>query len=206
MNNKFKAVLSFNDINEEENIKKEKETIKETPKQIKTPVFKTKICPLSFEEDIPKKDTEEKMYLLLLVSNEDSDNKTWNICYGRTETYEYLKSIISEINIKESLILTETYKIDKKTQKGYWFLISPEEALSVYAFFKHLEALINDTGFDIEDYNIDRDSSYYKMNEEEMSNTFGESYDIYNALINGELNENNNNLEETDFSDKENYI
>lgn len=198
MNNDFKAVLSFNDIDEEKEIV--------TLKSNKGGLITDKVCPLLFTDDI-KKDSEEKTYVLLLISNEYSDNKTWNICHGRTETYEYLKSIITDIDIKESLVLVETYKTDEETKKGSWFLIHPEEALSVYGFFKHLESIIDDTEFDIEDYNIDRDTSYYsKMNNEEMSNTFGESYDIYNGLVNGELNNNYNEMEEPDFSDKENYI
>lgn len=198
MNNDFKAVLSFNDIDEEKEIV--------TLKSNKGGLIADKVCPLLFTDDI-KKDSEEKTYVLLLISNEYSDNKTWNICHGRTETYEYLKSIITDIDIKESLVLVETYKTDEETKKGSWFLIHPEEALSVYGFFKHLESIIDDTEFDIEDYNIDRDSSYYsKMNSEEMANTFGESYDIYNGLVNGELNNNYDEFKEPDFSDKENYI
>ncbi len=144
--------------------------------------------PIIFDE--APKGFEEKLYLVLYTyGNEDhSSENGWKLCTGRTETYEFIKSIIDEIDIFNSKILVETKKQDIKTgERGYYFL-SIEKSLTVYAFCKSIEQYYGDDGFDIEDYNYSKpeiNSQLTPQQQMELNNS--ESMKIWNMLISGEV-------------------
>lgn len=101
---------------------------------------------------------ENKVYLLLLEFEDDTNNYIW--ITGRQECYEYLKGIIMiedngfGIDIDESMILAETSRV--------------VERISIYQFMKHLcdeELVIEEDGFHIDDYHTDYGNMEDEVNE-----------------------------------------
>jgi len=98
------------------------------------------------DEELKKAEKEfdkkvNKKYILLLISNEDEDDKTWKEFLGRDSLVEYIKQIVEDVDIKHSLVLTEN--------------VSIKDAINIYEFMKYMyetKGYYND-GFDIEDYN-----------------------------------------------------
>lgn len=91
------------------------------------------------ENAVKKKDPEEKQYLVCIkaISNYDYGNSEWEICFGRTEAREYIKSCIDYIDFDHSFVLVESCNLTNRK--------------SIYAFMKYIEPLYHD-GFDIDDY------------------------------------------------------
>jgi hypothetical protein len=89
-------------------------------------------------------DAETKQYLVLYYATDEDDNdvKSFEICTGRTETFNFIKNMIESINIHDSLVLSENNTL--------------KNIISVYEFMKYLRDndLIYDKTFDIEEYNI----------------------------------------------------
>lgn len=93
----------------------------------------------------------ERQYLVLLTGDyKDNDNQEYRDfewIVGRQRLYDYLRDLIlSEddviIDIHKSLIIAETVTIN--------------DYVSVYVFMKAVKNIvIDDTGFDIEEYNIE---------------------------------------------------
>ncbi len=104
------------------------------------------------------KDPEEKMYLVLYIGKDEDgkDIKSYEDLQGRTATYNFIKGMIDYIDIYESRVLVET--------------VTLVDALNVYEFMKQVSKYINDTSFDIEDYNYgdssieDENSNYSDPN------------------------------------------
>ena len=90
------------------------------------------------ENKIRAKSPEEKQYLVCIKAAVGTGcNDEWDICFGRTEAREYIKSCIDYIDFDHSFVLVESCIFaDRK---------------SIYAFMKHIEGFYED-GFDIDDY------------------------------------------------------
>lgn len=98
----------------------------------------------------------ERQYIVLLRGdvrdNESLEYRDFEWVVGRQKLYDYLKDLIVNeedvvINIHTSIILSETHKIT--------------DHLTVYEFMKAAKNMvIDETGFDIEEYNIEGDIEY----------------------------------------------
>lgn len=89
----------------------------------------------------PEKNHEEKEYIVFFIMVDDYgdyEQRLWEIKVGRTSTYEFVKSIIEDIDIHNSKVLVEDMTL--------------QDAGSVYEFCKYMQNFYND-GFDVEDYN-----------------------------------------------------
>ena len=87
---------------------------------------------------------DKREYLVLLSYYDESISNTYQGIVGRQNVFDYIKSIVEEINIQESLILAETVEF--------------KNAINIYDFMKECilnNAVKNDDGFDIEDYNFE---------------------------------------------------
>lgn len=86
---------------------------------------------------------EEKDYLILLYYGEDGEDNTFQNVRGRQEAFDYIKSMVSYVDLVESKILAETTNF--------------VDAISIYDFMKNCithESVKNDDGFDIDEYKI----------------------------------------------------
>ena len=93
----------------------------------------------------------QRTYLVLLkgeyVDDDREEFRDFEWVIGRQNVYEFLRDFILNeegisINIHTSLVISETVRI--------------LDAISVYTFMKHFKGIVVDeTGFDIEEYNID---------------------------------------------------
>lgn len=109
-----------------------------------------KVMPGVVFTDGREKTPNEKMYLILLtgeyVSNETKEYRDFDWKVGRQTTYDYLRDLIMNeedfiIDIHASLVISESVNI--------------LDGISVYTFMKHFkELVVDETGFDIEEYNI----------------------------------------------------
>ena len=90
------------------------------------------------KQNIKAKNPEEKQYLVCIkAAARTGCDDEWDICLGRTEAREYIKSCIDYIDFEHSFVLVESCIFaDRK---------------SIYAFMKHIEGFYED-GFDIDDY------------------------------------------------------
>ena len=91
---------------------------------------------------IDVKDPELKEYLVLLigVGGDEEYYKDYQFIKGRTATYEYIKTLIEDIDIDESYVLVEG--------------VSLEDRVTVYEFMRHMHMhFFQDDAFDIEKYN-----------------------------------------------------
>lgn len=112
-----------------------------------------KVMPGIVYTDGRKKNPNEKMYLVLLkgdyIDNEVAEYRDYEWIVGRQNLYEYLRDQITNegddcfiIDIHKSLIISESVNI--------------LDSISVYEFMKSFKDIVNDdTGFDIEEYNIE---------------------------------------------------
>lgn len=112
-----------------------------------------KVMPGIVYTDGRKKNPNEKMYLVLLkgdyIDNEVAEYRDYEWIVGRQNLYEYLRDHITNegddcfiIDIHKSLIISESVNI--------------LDSISVYEFMKSFKDIVNDdTGFDIEEYNIE---------------------------------------------------
>lgn len=88
--------------------------------------------------DNTKKHPEERQYLICIRAKEGSGSQdSWDFVIGRTEAYEYIKSVIDDIDMDHSFILVDS--------------VTLAERKSIYAFMKYAGEFYSD-GFDIEDY------------------------------------------------------
>jgi len=87
-------------------------------------------------------DQESKMYLVLIVgSDENGDEfKDFEFITGRKAAYEYIKTIVSYIDLFQSRIVVETETIN--------------DTKPVIKFMRYVidNGLVDDPGFDIMDY------------------------------------------------------
>lgn len=89
---------------------------------------------------------EQREYLLLLVYHDEELENTFQGYIGRQNVFDFIKSIIEEIDIEKSLIIAETVQF--------------KDALNIYEFMKECilnDMVLNDDGFDIEEYIIKTD-------------------------------------------------
>ncbi len=117
---------------------------------------KNNIVPGIVYVDGRDKTPNEKLYLVLLKgenkNDERFDYKDFQWIIGRQKLYEYLRDLIRYeedilINIHDSLVISETVTIN--------------DYISVYEFMKTFkDIVIDDTGFDIEEYNIEGDIGF----------------------------------------------
>lgn len=99
---------------------------------------------------IANDDSVTKSYLLLLKNyDDDEEERDWQIVTGRQDAYEYLRRLIEA----EAIIPDESYVLSGTTPF--------EEAITVYRFMRVMldrNLVVEETGFDIEDYHSE---SYY---------------------------------------------
>ena len=89
---------------------------------------------------------DQREYLVLLVYYDESLSNSFPGIIGRQNAFDYIKSMIEEINIEESIILTETVEF--------------KDALNIYEFMKEciLNGIVeNEDGFDVDEYVISTD-------------------------------------------------
>lgn len=87
---------------------------------------------------------DEREYLVLLSYYDESISNTYQGVVGRQNVFDYIKSIVEDIDINKSIILAETVEF--------------RNAISIYDFMKECilsESVKNDDGFDIEEYNLE---------------------------------------------------
>lgn len=89
--------------------------------------------------EIAPENPETRQYVILIVGFSDEEIYEWVAVEGRTNAYEYIKSHIYTINVKESIVLTEN--------------VSLKDALTVYQFVKYLKnGGIVDDDFDVDEF------------------------------------------------------
>lgn len=146
------------------------------PNESKEDVSETSKLQKLMDFDVPDKGFEEKIYIVLyriIGSTVDDFDGLFDVCKGRTETYETIKNhFISgmDIDIHNSKIITETKLKDKNNDKKY-FLIPFDECISIYAFFNSVTSYYGDDEFSIEDYNVsktdnDSEETYQRSKEQ----------------------------------------
>ena len=87
---------------------------------------------------------DKREYLLLLSYHDNKIENTYQGCIGRQNVFDFIKSIVEEIDIEKSLILAETVQL--------------KDAINIYEFMRECilnKTVENDDGFDIEEYIID---------------------------------------------------
>lgn len=120
-----------------------------------------KVTPGIVYVDGREKTPNEKMYLVLLKGeykdNEAKEYRDFEWVIGRQNVYEYIRDLILNeedtcIDIHESKIIAETVNI--------------LDAISIYEFMKTFKDIVlDDTGFDIEEYNIQSEIGIEEMEE-----------------------------------------
>lgn len=85
----------------------------------------------------------EKTYILLyyLTVDDGEEVKTFETITGRSKLYNFIKSIVENIDIHRSKVLVDEA------------MLNLEGVPSVYQLMLHFQDIFNDTSFDIEDYN-----------------------------------------------------
>ena len=87
------------------------------------------------DEEIRLSDPEKRLYLVCIAFMDDVDE--WYILMGRTETYEYIKERIDNIDFETSFVLVETLKL--------------KDRISIYQFMAKVQNNYDD-GFDINEH------------------------------------------------------
>lgn len=117
---------------------------------------KKPVQPMVF--DVPTKSFEDKIYILLLVgeNNDSLFDGNYKICTGRTECYRHIQTLIEafgdDINVHESMVLTETKQTETDTGNRKYYLINYQDSVSVYAFCKSVESFYSNDTFSIDNY------------------------------------------------------
>jgi DNA-binding protein len=99
-------------------------------------------------------DPEDKQYLVLMFLKENEETKTFEIITGRKSVYDYIRENIDNIDILKSLILVNA--------EG----VTLNDAITVYAFMKHMEQFFQDENFSIEDYRDEDETETFNDTEE----------------------------------------
>ena len=121
-----------------------------------TPEKKKLINPMIF--DVPIKSFEDKLYILLIVgeNNDSMFDGNYKICNGRTECYRHIQSLIEafgeDIDVHQSMVITETKQTETDTGNTKYYLINYPDSVSVYAFCKSVESFYSNDSFNIDDY------------------------------------------------------
>lgn len=108
--------------------------------------------------DVPTKSFEDKIYIILLVgeNNDSMFDGNFKICNGRTECYRHIQSLIEafgdDIDVHESKIITETKQTETETGNSKYYMINIMESLSIYAFCKSVEGYYSNDTFAIDQY------------------------------------------------------
>ena len=110
---------------------------------------------------------EERLYLILYITVDDEGNedKSFQFIKGRSNVYEFVKSMAPIMNMYDSLILVEHLPLD--------------EAITVYDFIKHVKQFIPEDSFDIDDY-VEGDY----INDEQHSHTNQDDLNLWNGALN----------------------
>jgi hypothetical protein len=87
---------------------------------------------------IRKKSPEQKQYIILQISNESSEERTFFVTTGRSQMRSYIIENIEEIDIHKSMVLVED--------------VAFEDSINVYNFMAYIADEYRDE-FNIEDYN-----------------------------------------------------
>lgn len=122
-----------------------------------------KVVPGIVYVDGREKAPNEKMYLILISGeivdrHREGEYRDYEWKIGRQNAYEYIRDLIMNeedvyIDIHKSMIISESVNI--------------LDAISIYEFMKLVkEVVIDETGFDIEEYNIEGESSVDEKPEE----------------------------------------
>lgn len=111
-----------------------------TQKTLVKPLFKhsegTTVAPMP-----PRKSAEEKMYILLIMYNDESRQQTFYSCLGRTDATRDGKYAVQDgANLNDSRVLLEGKPI--------------EDSVNLYWFMKKMQGIIVDPDFDIDDFMV----------------------------------------------------
>lgn len=116
--------------------------------------------PSPFKHDIRTKDTEEKVYIILYQLDDDLVEETFQNIYtisrGRTPAYEDIQNKLQcglNVDIHRSKVLVETKQVQASTGDAHYYLLSIDDAISIYSFCKSIEGDYQNYNFDIENYN-----------------------------------------------------
>lgn len=118
---------------------------------------KNLVSPITFA--VRTKSFEEKIYIILYRLNECEDetmSKIFEICVGRTETYQDIKNKFlsgMSIDVHRSKIITETKQTETSSGDEKYYMTDYEDCISLYSFCKKVEEYYNDEEFSIEDFN-----------------------------------------------------
>lgn len=118
---------------------------------------KNLVSPVTF--GVRTKTFEEKIYIILYRLNECEDetmSKIFEICVGRTETYNDIKNKFlsgMSIDVHRSKIITETKQTETSSGDEKYYMTDYEDCISLYSFCKKVEEYYNDEEFNIEDFN-----------------------------------------------------
>ena len=118
---------------------------------------KNLVSPITF--GVRTKSFEEKIYIILYRLNECEDetmSKIFEICVGRTETYQDIKNKFlsgMSIDVHRSKIITETKQTETSSGDEKYYMTDYEDCISLYSFCKKVEEYYNDEEFSIEDFN-----------------------------------------------------
>lgn len=134
--------------------------------------------------DVKTKSVEEKRYIILLpmTSNDEMFDGNYKICTGRTECYRTIEHLLesfgTDLDIDNSIVITETKQTETETGDRKYYLLDIEECVSVYAFCKNVEAFYGDTAFDIDYYRnaIDDDGTNERSTIEDEDKEAEEAY------------------------------
>ena len=114
------------------------------------------INPMIF--DVPTKSFEDKLYILLIIgeNNDSMFDGNYKICNGRTECYRHIQSLIEafgeDIDVHQSMVITETKQTETDTGNTKYYLINYSDSVSIYAFCKSVESFYSNDSFHIDDY------------------------------------------------------
>lgn len=110
--------------------------------QVKTNAQQNNITPTPMVVFHETDSAESRMYLVLIVGTDENGEefKDWQFIVGRKTAYDYIKSMVENIDLIESRIVVESETIS--------------ETKTVLQFMKYVldTGLIEDPGFDIMDY------------------------------------------------------
>lgn len=145
----------------------------------------------------PVKNNEEKIYIILIKSEDDEYDGRYEICIGRTATYEKIQTLVDVMDIHTSVIITETMQTETRSGDTKYFLIDLPDAKTVYGFCKQIEGMYGDS-FDIEKYNDMDNVELTEAQQNYAFNTNSEAARLWDQVIKEQQSEARGDYESSD--------
>ena len=113
------------------------------------------IVPGIIYTDGRKKDSNERVYLLLmkgeLKSNNNIDVRDFEFIVGRENVYNYIKDLLLSEDDEDSDFIANIHESEIISESS-----SIVDGITFYEFMKHFKDIVDPEGdFDIEEYNVD---------------------------------------------------